>query len=218
MTAEPRSYESPLRAEQRDATRNRVLEAAVEQLAGDGVEELTIPLVARRAGVSVRTVYVHFPTKDALFEAIAERLDEKVGVITYPPRADDLPAFAMSVFAGFDADEKLYTVALRSKAGREVAASRRGKRIAELERALAQDLAGLDQVARRRALAAVYVMQNIGSWRAMKDYFGLSGSEAGEAAAWAIRAMLRELRRSPGELEGAHGQGDRAARSGEQAA
>ena len=190
MTAEPRSYESPLRAEQRDATRNRVLEAAVEELAGDGVDELTIPLVARRAGVSVRTVYAHFPTKDALFEAIA----------------------------GFDADEKLYTVALRSKAGREVAASRRGKRIAELERALAQDLAGLDQVARRRALAAVYVMQNIGSWRAMKDYFGLSGSEAGEAAAWAIRAMLRELRRSPGELEGAHGQGDRAARSGEQAA
>jgi len=122
MTAEPRSYESPLRAAQRDATRNRVLEAAVEELAGDGVDELTIPLVARRAGVSVRTVYVHFPTKDALFEAIAERVDEKVGVITYPPRADDLPAFARSVFAGFDADEKLFTVALRSKAGREVAA------------------------------------------------------------------------------------------------
>jgi AcrR family transcriptional regulator len=58
----------PLRA---DARRNRakVLEAAEEAFASEGVA-VRIDEVARRAGVGVGTVYRHFPTKQALFEAI----------------------------------------------------------------------------------------------------------------------------------------------------
>ena len=63
----------PLRA---DARRNRarVLEVAQQVFAEEG---LAVPIdeIARRAGVGVGTVYRHFPTKDALFEAIiVERL------------------------------------------------------------------------------------------------------------------------------------------------
>ncbi|HEY9414439.1 MAG TPA: helix-turn-helix domain-containing protein [Pseudonocardia sp.] len=59
----------PLRA---DAARNRarVLEVAYETFAAEG---LAVPIdeIARRAGVGAGTVYRHFPTKEALFEAIA---------------------------------------------------------------------------------------------------------------------------------------------------
>jgi AcrR family transcriptional regulator len=63
----------PLRA---DAARNRakVLEAASEAFAAEGP---AVPLdeIARRAGVGAGTVYRHFPTKEALFEAvISDRL------------------------------------------------------------------------------------------------------------------------------------------------
>jgi AcrR family transcriptional regulator len=58
----------PLRA---DARRNRarILEVAVEAFAADG---LSVPVqeIARRAGVGTGTVSRHFPTKEALFEAI----------------------------------------------------------------------------------------------------------------------------------------------------
>lgn len=58
----------PLRA---DAVRNRarVLEAARGAFAAEGV---AVPLdeIARRAGVGAGTVYRHFPTKEALFEAV----------------------------------------------------------------------------------------------------------------------------------------------------
>jgi AcrR family transcriptional regulator len=61
-----------------DAERNRkrVLEAAMEAFAIDG---LTVPVaeIARRAGVGTGTVSRHFPTKDALYEAIVlERVGE----------------------------------------------------------------------------------------------------------------------------------------------
>jgi AcrR family transcriptional regulator len=54
-----------------DARRNRVrvLEAAQAAFAAEG---LSVPLdeIARRAGVGAGTVYRHFPTKEALFEAV----------------------------------------------------------------------------------------------------------------------------------------------------
>lgn len=63
-----------------DARRNhdRLIEAALELFGSDGVS-VPIEAIAARAGVGVGTVYRHFPTKEALFEAvIARRLDALV--------------------------------------------------------------------------------------------------------------------------------------------
>lgn len=67
----------PLRA---DAARNRarVLQVAYDVFAEQG---LAVPIdeIARRAGVGAGTVYRHFPTKEALFEAvIGERMRQIV--------------------------------------------------------------------------------------------------------------------------------------------
>jgi AcrR family transcriptional regulator len=54
-----------------DAQRNRarVLAAAHEVFAAEGLS-VNVDVIARRAGVGVGTLYRHFPTKEALFEAI----------------------------------------------------------------------------------------------------------------------------------------------------
>jgi AcrR family transcriptional regulator len=68
--APPRGKKQPpgLRA---DAERNRrrVLEVAQEVFASEGLS-VRVEEIARRAGVGVGTVYRHFPTKEALFQAI----------------------------------------------------------------------------------------------------------------------------------------------------
>jgi AcrR family transcriptional regulator len=58
----------PLRADAR-RNRERVLDAARTAFAADG---LSVPLddIARRAGVGPGTLYRHFPTKEALIEAV----------------------------------------------------------------------------------------------------------------------------------------------------
>ena len=68
----------PARPQRADARRNRarVLEVAHEVFATEGLG-VTMDDVARRAGVGVGTVYRHFPTKEALFEAIlASRIEQ----------------------------------------------------------------------------------------------------------------------------------------------
>ncbi|MEO3791855.1 TetR/AcrR family transcriptional regulator [Nonomuraea sp. B10E15] len=58
----------PLRADAR-RHRERVLQIAREALAGDGLT-ISFDEIARRAGFGVGTVYRHFPTEEALFEAV----------------------------------------------------------------------------------------------------------------------------------------------------
>ncbi|MFD7736357.1 TetR/AcrR family transcriptional regulator [Kitasatospora phosalacinea] len=77
----------PLRA---DARRNRdqILAAALETFALEG-HSVSLDEIARRAGVGPGTVHRHFPTKEALFEAVVitriQRLTEKARNLTAMP-------------------------------------------------------------------------------------------------------------------------------------
>ena len=69
---------APERGSRRDAQRNRALlvSAAREAFAEHGVDA-RLDEIARRAGVGSGTLYRHFPTREALVEAIfAERVGE----------------------------------------------------------------------------------------------------------------------------------------------
>jgi AcrR family transcriptional regulator len=90
----------PLRA---DARRNRdqVLAVAREMLALDG-SSVSFDEIARRAGVGVGTVYRHFPTRNALFEAVIadriEKLTERARMLSAAGTAPD------KAFRGYFAD------------------------------------------------------------------------------------------------------------------
>src|SRR5919201_5964724 len=82
MAADPTTDERPLRADAR-RNRERILQAARFAWAEHGAS-VQIDDVARSAGVGVGTVYRHFPTKDALIEALVA---EKFRVTTENIRA-----------------------------------------------------------------------------------------------------------------------------------
>lgn len=64
-----RSYEMRRRAEHVDATRQRIVEAAVELHGSVGPAATTVMGIAELAGVTRATVYRHFPDDDTLFTA-----------------------------------------------------------------------------------------------------------------------------------------------------
>jgi AcrR family transcriptional regulator len=67
----------PLRADAR-RNRDRVLEAARTAFGAEG-SDVSLDEIARRAGVGPGTVYRHFATKEALFEAVVfDRIEELV--------------------------------------------------------------------------------------------------------------------------------------------
>jgi AcrR family transcriptional regulator len=72
---EGRRYVSPKREAQVAATREAILRAFAEQLSGPDRSTLSPSEAARRAGVSVRTVHMHFPTADDQIIALGEWFD-----------------------------------------------------------------------------------------------------------------------------------------------
>jgi AcrR family transcriptional regulator len=95
--------DAPMRADAR-RNRSRILEAAETAFAEEG---LGVPVdeIARRAGVGAGTLYRHFPTKEALFEAVIrahlEGLVEKARSLA----GSDRPGSALFEFLGYLAQE-----------------------------------------------------------------------------------------------------------------
>ncbi len=61
-----------------DERRQLILKTARELFAQSGLEGARTADLARRAGVSERLLYLHFPSKEALFEASLESFSEEV--------------------------------------------------------------------------------------------------------------------------------------------
>lgn len=74
--AQPPLVEAGLRQSQKEATRNRVIEAARELFDAQGYEGTTIREIARQAGVSVGSVFTTFASKgEILSQVMQDRLD-----------------------------------------------------------------------------------------------------------------------------------------------
>jgi AcrR family transcriptional regulator len=165
-----RPYESPLRAEQLEQTRLRILEATAEVLADEEVGEVTVPLVAMRARVSLRTVYRHFPTKEVLFDAFGEWGEEhlRLPALSYPETLDEIREMAPQLYRMYEESAPLMR-ALLSKRGQEIRARTRPARLRTFEKAMREVTAALGPAERRRALAVVYLLVSAPAWQAMRD-------------------------------------------------
>ena len=69
---EPRRYHSPLRADQAEQTRRRILDSAYRLFAERGYAGTTITAVAKAAGVSPETIYLSLGGKRGLLEGAIE--------------------------------------------------------------------------------------------------------------------------------------------------
>ncbi|WFU39647.1 TetR/AcrR family transcriptional regulator [Bradyrhizobium sp. CB82] len=85
-----------IRKPRADAVRNRerVLEAAKAVFSAGG-PEASLEAVARRAGVGIGTLYRHFPTREALFEAVYRREVEQLGELAEQLRSAKDPVDAL---------------------------------------------------------------------------------------------------------------------------
>src|SRR5664279_163811 len=79
-----------------DAIRNRerVLEAAKAVFSAGG-PDASLEAVARRAGVGIGTLYRHFPTREALFEAVYRREVQQLGELAEQLKCEAAPVDAL---------------------------------------------------------------------------------------------------------------------------
>jgi AcrR family transcriptional regulator len=73
----------------RAATRERIVTAALDQLAEGGYASASIQTVARRAGIATGTIYRHFPSKSQLFADVFRQASARELSVVAEVAADD---------------------------------------------------------------------------------------------------------------------------------
>lgn len=146
MTSDPAAR--PLR---RDAERNRelLLAAARRAFAERGLD-VALEEIARRAGVSIGTLYNRFPTRDALIEAtFTDRLERMIALaeeaLTGPDPWDGFAAYLTGICELQAADRGYNEVAARGMPSSPVTTElqARGYRLVQQIMARAQEAGGL---------------------------------------------------------------------------
>jgi len=197
-TTGPASY-AERRAQMADETRTRILEACVAILAR-GVAELSIPAVAREAGVSVPTVYRNFPDKKTLVHETALFLRGKRAPMDQPVPLDDLPAQLLRNFQNASSVNETVRAALASEeiqqAKRELGEN--GRRRRQAETVLGKALDNVPPEGRDHAILMTMVLCSSATLRAFREVAGAGPEAAAETVIWTISRILGRPFQTPG--------------------
>lgn len=195
MNAESRSYSSPLRQQQMEDTRQRIVEAALTLISEQPHEAFSHEEIARRAGIALRTVYRHFPSRPELLDAVWKTSDRQLELSHYPDTEADMLAAVGPVYARMDANAPLMRGLLRSNAGQEMRRRDNERRRAAMEHALAPATAHLDTAGKREVLGIFQSIFSGRAWETMRDRAHLQEGEPARATAWAMQTLLAQLYR-----------------------
>ena len=186
-----------LRAAQADATRTRILEATVAVMAR-GVASVSIPAVAREAGVSVPTVYRHFGTKRDLLAAVFPHVMRRAGLDELvPPRSiDELGRGVRALFERVDSAGDLARAAAASPAAEQVRRVDMPARL-EMSRRIADSIVPkLAPADRDRVARLLTILVSASALRVWRDHLGSTVEEAANDVEWVIAAAIAASTRS----------------------
>ena len=190
-----RRYASPLRERQTEETRRQIVETALALIQESPEESFSHERVAARAGIALRTVYRHFPSRVELLDAVWQESDRRLQLTQYPESEADLLASLETVYGHMDENASLIRGLLNSNAGREMRRRDNERRLQGIDRALATATGHLRPDRRRQVVAVFQALFSARTWEMMRDRAHLHEGETAKAVRWAMETMLEALHR-----------------------
>jgi AcrR family transcriptional regulator len=194
MPLPPRDYHSPLREAQAEATRQRILDAAIDLLVEQGPQALGQRAIARRAAVSAPTVARYLPDAESVLAGIDERLAERMGLDATPTSPEQLLGQTRAMYLALDGEERAVRAWLAAPTDHESLHQRRRQLF---ERAFDGALGNLSADDRRCVMAVLHMLLSARTWLHLREVWGIRGEDAALTADWAIRALYEAALRQP---------------------
>ncbi len=181
-----------LRDAHKDLTRERILEAVVDCLNDESHEDLKIEDVAAKAGVTKRTIYRHFATREDLLKSAWPAMQRRVGLPGggFVTSKDQVANIALSLFPAFDGLAGAVRASAFSRAGREIRMAVNEQRKAGFLASVKDARPDLDKDQLLRLAATVQLLNSAFAWAVMRDFWGLTGEQAGLAVSDATHVLL----------------------------
>src|SRR5436305_643172 len=161
-----------LREQHAAATRERSLGAVADLIERGEAEDLTMPGVAEASGVSLRTVYRYYPTREDLLEAAGRWIGDELLKHPYPRGLDEVADLYQEGARDFDERPGLVRALALSQLGRQVRGYRRRERLEAIGRAVRAELTELSEPELRRAEAVLAYLHNMLAYTSLREENG----------------------------------------------
>ncbi len=186
-----RGYRSDLRAEQAEETRNRILDATLRVMA-EGITSVSVPAVAREAGVSVPTVYRHFGTKRDLLAAVYPYLSMRAGLrdLIVPETIPEFREMVHTMFGRLETLGELARAAMTSAASDEPRRMQMPERKAMSRRFVAGVMPDGTATEQDRLVRVLLVLASSSAMRMWREQIGSSVDEAADDIDWVLRTLV----------------------------
>lgn len=191
-----------LRGRQKRLTRQLILTATADEIVEQGLAQLSLQEVAKRAGVSNMTLYNHFDNRETLLVELnkwADELAEEIsGPVELPTDIRELPAIIGRVWHTWDELGTLFEALIQiwSAVG-----TNQIEHYAEEDRAHAEKVGRSIELLRPRlepeevaAIAGVVrTLASPGFYHRMKTHYKVPSDPGGRAVAWALQLVIDAL-------------------------
>ena len=191
-----------LRTRQREATRELILETAQQLVVETHGWTMSMDQVAERAGVSRRTLYRYFPTKNDLLDAASREwadpgLDDER---SSGPRLDELEDYLVRQWHELYENLPVVLAQRQSASGRELRSRwvPRARNMAEREFSRVLDVAPEDIAGLSELSDLMIALLSSSTFVELVDRLGRTPEEAARMAAWGAEAIVERARRDGG--------------------
>jgi AcrR family transcriptional regulator len=188
-----RRYDSSRRRERAALTRDRIVDAGLllaHEFPVWDWRALTIRAAAKRAGVSERTVYRHFPGEREFHDAVMQRLEEQAGVTLEALRLEDVAEATARVFAHVSS----FPMVPRTPPLDPTLTATDQRRRASLLNAVAPATVGWPDTDRRMAAGMLDILWAVMSYERLVTAWELSPEQATRAITWVIGLIEAAIR------------------------
>ncbi|RZU31742.1 TetR/AcrR family transcriptional regulator [Blastococcus saxobsidens] len=193
MTQTTRTYRMQARAQVVQRTRERILVAARDRFLEFPYDDIRLADVAADAEVTQQTLLNHFTSKEGLALAVVQFMGPEIDALRGTVAPGDVAGFVRGLMRQYealgDANVRLAAVAERIPALGAGLQLGRSRHIEYLEEAFGVQLPE-DARARRRALAALYAVTDVGAWKLLRRDLGHSRADTTRVLQSLLRATL----------------------------
>jgi AcrR family transcriptional regulator len=185
-----RPYRMGARAQAAQATAQAIIAAARVLFADRPYDQVSLPIIAERAGVTVQTVLRRYGSKEELFATAAQ---ERSGQIRADREAAP-PGDVTHLVAYYErwGDEQAYLLAQEARVAAIRAVTDAGRRYHRdwVTRAYGPALGKLPPATRRRKLAQLTAVTDLATWRLLRRELDLSPEQTTVAIRELVDACL----------------------------
>jgi AcrR family transcriptional regulator len=181
-----------LRDEHRELTRKKVLGAVLDLVAEGSFDELSVPAVARRSGVSLATIYRYYPTKDRLLAAAADEPARQALAADGDrrPGDDDFAAFQRAMWTSFASNLPLLRHQITSEAGRDMRVARLARSRAQLAAYVEGRGVDAESAEGERLISLLLLVSGSLALVELHDRQGMEVDDALSASLWAADVLI----------------------------